>query len=153
MGVFPIFLHIDRLCLNILDGKCPAMVELWRKCGVFTEYLSAKKQYLNRMKCCHLQQRDAQQTQLNKTSTLWCHSFGDSKEADLTDIESGSIPETRVRQRKVRYAVEIGKIVQRYPNVGHATSSILLYSEMIAVNRIVLHMFLPFERKDKWSEG
>lgn len=49
----------------------------------------------------------------------------------------------------MRYVVETGKIVQRYPNVGDATSSILLYSEMIAVNRIILHMFLLFERKDK----
>lgn len=52
------------------------------------------------MKCCHLQQRDAEQNKLNKTSTLLCHSFGDSKEADVIDLESGSISETRVRKRK-----------------------------------------------------
>lgn len=101
------------------------------------------------MKCCHLQQCDVQQSKLNKTSTLWRHSFGDSNKADLTDVESGNIPETRVRKRKVRYVIEIGQIVQRYSHVGDATSSVLLYSEMIVVNRIVLHMFLLFERKDK----
>lgn len=49
----------------------------------------------------------------------------------------------------MRYVIEIGQIVQRYSHVGDATSSVLLYSEMIAVNRIVLHVFLLFERKDK----
>lgn len=49
----------------------------------------------------------------------------------------------------MRYVVETEQIVQRYSHVGDATSSVLLYNEMAAVNRIVLHMFLVFEKKDK----
>lgn len=49
----------------------------------------------------------------------------------------------------MRYVIEIGQIVQRYSHVGDATFSVLLYTEMTAVNRIVLHIFLLLERKDK----